>query len=396
MSATFPRTLRSLEAGGRHRRWAGLSLAAFSGAWLAWLVLGRVTVYEVTDQAWLEARAAAHPVAAPVEGQVVETRMVLDRQVEAGEELILLDTEKGQRDLAEKRAQRDALRVPLEHLPRQVREEREKLRLLQKNRPVRVDQARLSAEAAKAQGELDDCRVVNALTARAGAFRAVNTEELQRLRTEAKVSWSRARVRALGVEQITNELLRQEHEQSALILKLERERDECQAALVVAEAGIRKLEHDLALRTIRAPVSGRVGDVAAVRPGSVVRAAERLGAIVPQEEARAVALFPAAALGRARAGHPARLRLQGFPWTQYGTLAATVASVGNEPAGGLIRVELTLDAGQASAIPVGHGLRGSAEVEVERVSPAVFLLRAAGQLLGVRPTPGGNGPGGGP
>jgi hypothetical protein len=73
--------------------------------------------------------------------------------------------------------------------------------------------------------------------------------------------------------------------------------------------------------------------------------------------------------------------LQGYPWTEYGTLSATVANVGNEPSEGRVRVELTLEPHQNTTIPMQHGLPGTAEIEVERVAPAVLALRAAGQLL---------------
>jgi membrane fusion protein (multidrug efflux system) len=71
-------------------------------------------------------------------------------------------------------------------------------------------------------------------------------------------------------------------------------------------------------------------------------------------------------------------------------MPATVTEVGNEASeanDGRIRVELSLDSGAASSIPLGHGLPGSAEVEVERVSPAILVLRAAGQFLGTKRTP---------
>jgi hypothetical protein len=42
---------------------------------------------------------------------------------------------------------------------------------------------------------------------------------------------------------------------------------------------------------------------------------------------------------------------------------------------------LTLAAAQEGRAPVEHGLTGSAEVEVEWVSPLVLLLRAAGQMM---------------
>ena len=51
---------------------------------------------------------------------------------------------------------------------------------------------------------------------------------------------------------------------------------------------------------------------------------------------------------------------------------------------GLIRVELTLHPLPTSRIPLEHGLTGSVEIEVERVTPAVLLLRASGQYLGTR------------
>jgi membrane fusion protein (multidrug efflux system) len=133
------------------------------------------------------------------------------------------------------------------------------------------------------------------------------------------------------------------------------------------------------------------------RVGSVVKEAETIGSIVPRGEPRAVAHFPAAAVGRVRAGQAARLRLDGFPWTQYGTLTARVADVGDEPRDGLIRVELALGQDPLSAIPLGHGLPGTAEVEVDRVSPATLVLRAAGQALVTRrSSTATDGPGGEP
>ena len=97
---------------------------------------------------------------------------------------------------------------------------------------------------------------------------------------------------------------------------------------------------------------------------------------------RAVAEYtPSAALGRVRPGQPARLRLEGFPWAQYGSLRATVAVVASEPRDGRVRVELELQPDPGSAIPLRHGLPGTAEIEVERVSPATLVLRAAGKLL---------------
>ena len=102
---------------------------------------------------------------------------------------------------------------------------------------------------------------------------------------------------------------------------------------------------------------------------------------------RVVAYFPVSSVGRIRPGQAARLRLDGFPWTRYGLPEAAVVDVGTEPADGLVRVEMALTAGSAPAIPREHGLTGTAEVTVERLSPAQLVLRAAGRLLTTKPTP---------
>lgn len=153
--------------------------------------------------------------------------------------------------------------------------------------------------------------------------------------------------------------------------------------LATATAMLERLGHDIEQRRIRAPIAGWLGEVAELRPGTVVRAGDTLGAILPPSTLQVVAHFPPpAALGRLQPQQPARLRLDGFPWTQYGSLAATVASVAHETRDGQIRVGLSLVPHYTSAIPLQHGLPGTVEVEVERVAPVTLVLRAVGQRLG--------------
>src|SRR5262249_3921841 len=103
---------------------------------------------------------------------------------------------------------------------------------------------------------------------------------------------------------------------------------------------------------------------------------------VPGGEVRLVADFaPADALGRVRPGQRARFRLDGFPWTQYGAIPARVERVANELRNGFVRVELAIERGNDARVPVEHGLPGTVEVEIERVAPAVLVLRAAGALI---------------
>lgn len=105
---------------------------------------------------------------------------------------------------------------------------------------------------------------------------------------------------------------------------------------------------------------------------------DKIGSVVPDGTLRIVTEFlPAAALGKIHRGQPARLRLQEFPWAQYGTIGATVSSVAGEVRDGRVRVELGVNPQPASSIPLQHGMPGAVEIEVERISPATLILRAA-------------------
>jgi membrane fusion protein (multidrug efflux system) len=176
----------------------------------------------------------------------------------------------------------------------------------------------------------------------------------------------------------------QEAERRVRIARLEREAVQLTGEAAVEEAAIAQLSHEIDRRTLRAPVAGRVADFTARPAGTLLQAGEPLATLVPPGEPRAVAHFPPVVVGRLRPGQPARLRLTGFPWTQYGTVPAVVSGVGTEPKGGLVRVELTLQPREDASVPLEHGVTASAEVEVEHVCPAVLLVRAAGQALSVR------------
>ena len=142
-------------------------------------------------------------------------------------------------------------------------------------------------------------------------------------------------------------------------------------------------------RRVRVPIAGRLGEVPLLRPGDYVQTGQALGTIVPAGDLHVVAYFAAdRALGWVRPGAPAWLRLDAFPWTWFGQVAARVEDVALEPKDGLLRVELALGASDAgrrydarphSDLVLAHGLTGQVEIQVEEASPLALLLRAAGR-----------------
>jgi len=164
------------------------------------------------------------------------------------------------------------------------------------------------------------------------------------------------------------------------VAQLSREIAQLEGQRATETASIQVLTDQIEARTIRAPISGRLGESTPLQPGSVVGQGNPLCTIIPPGSLKVVSVFPpASAIGRVRAGQPARVRFDGFPWTEYGSLPITVSGVASEVREGLVRVELTVPPEQHSAIPLQHGLTGQVEVEVERASPAMLFLRAAGR-----------------
>ncbi len=379
MSATFSKTMRSLASDGPRRGTAGLVAAALGlAAWGAWFVLGRVAVHETSDGARIEEVRAAHPVAVEIAGRVVETSLAIGREVEAGDVLVRLDARAATRALDEARARLQDQEGRLRAVKAEVAAAGSALAARGEAFAVAVLEARAQAAEAEARARLAEAEVERNRKIPG----LVSEEQRAKVVAEAEAARARAQAQGLAASRLEREREAEESDRRSRLAELERDAAELRGEAAVAAAAIRRLEGEVERHDVRAPVAGRVGEVAAeLRTGSVVAAGDRLGSIVPEGTLRAVAHFPVAALGRVRRGQPARLRLDGYPWTRYGTIPAKVADVASEPRDGRIRVELDLEPDPRSTIPLEHGLPGTAEVEVERASPAALVLRAAGVWL---------------
>jgi membrane fusion protein (multidrug efflux system) len=179
-----------------------------------------------------------------------------------------------------------------------------------------------------------------------------------------------------------------EQERLIQIARLQRELEQMKSDERQGLATSARLTYDVEQRRIRAPIRGTLAEISPLRAGTMVTSGERICTIVPDGTLKIVALFqPSEALGRVRPGQPARVRFDGFPWTQYGSTPARVSNVAAELRDGRIRVELTFDSGVLSEIPYQHGLTALVDVEIERVSPATLVLRSAGVWTHERAAP---------
>ncbi len=381
MSTAFSRTARALATDGFRGSFLALIFSILLlAAWLAWFFFAQIPRYEVTSSARLEVDQEVRPVQSPVLARIVTSNLQLGREVHAGDVLVELDAATERFQVQEETAHVTALTSEIASLHAQVSgittariREQQSSRIAEDQATAKFREAdTLARSAADEAHRLDQLHKQDLIPRREydqGQLEAERRRQAaESLRLEAgrlqQGQGTRESDRLVQSENLAGEIRKLEGEQAT------------------ARASIDRLNYEVERRVIRAPISGKLAEVAELRPGGVVEEADRLCAILPEGRLRTVAEFaPSDALGRIHPGQPARLRLDGFPWTQYGSIATTVSNVAGEIRDGKVRVELSLTSTAPLPINLQHGLPGAVEVEVERLTPAKIVLRAAGQML---------------
>ena len=377
MASTFSRTMRSLGGDRLHPRLILVGLALLV-LWAGWARFARVPVYAATPSCRLEVSQVVHPVGSLVLGRVIAIRLSLGQVVSQNDVLVELDSALEEVRLKEAETQALIFAPKLAALREQLAREDEVVASLAR-RGVVVNEAAVAQYRQSDDMEKYD----NAVLARKKAMRAealASQLELMQAESDAVQRRNQSRSARIDVRKQQAELHLDASRALAHIAGLKRQLADIDGELRVAEALVTRLKGEIELYKIRAPASGRVGDIAILQVGSVVKAGDRIATIIPPGELRAIGDYePLEAVGRIRPGQRARIRLDGFPWTQFGSLGANVLKVGDEPRDGRIRVELVVHPETMASIPLQHGMPGFVEIEVDRVSPLTLLLRSVGR-----------------
>jgi membrane fusion protein (multidrug efflux system) len=379
---SFHRVKHSLRADNGLKSVAGVLVALGLGtAWLVWGSQARITRYELSESARLELDGAAYPVQANAAGRLVSSKLVLGREVHAGDILAELDDDDEWLILQQERTH-------LKSLEPQVAALREQMQSEGQGQSDEQSVLNLSIEAGRAQYREAHTQAILAAheAERAQRLRAdgiMSEADAQRALTDAEAKRAAAERFRLILSRLTPEQDVRERDREARQKQILSEIAKVEAEMATSSATIRRLEFEIGQRLIRAPVSGRLGECAPLRPGVHINQGQQLGVILPRGKLQVIAEFqPADALGKVHPGQHATLRLQGFPWAQFGTVPAEVSRVAGDIRDGKVRVELAVNPVVRSRIPLQHGLPGSVEVEIERISPLALVLRSAGQVLG--------------
>jgi len=381
LPASFSRTTRSLANDtSRYAVVAWLIAGLILTGWLAWFFFAKITVYEISTKARLEVNQSAHPIASLVASKIISTSLSLGQEVQAGDVLVELDASSEKLRLYEEESRLQALPPQFASIQKQIaaleqaksEDQQVSLAITQSARS-RHKEAVAAAEYAK-EHERRLTKMVDS-----GAIPLI--EALRAKAELQKLSYARD---ALSMDIHRSELEAQTriHQEQAEIENLKREAAKLKGELGTTRMTIARIKQNIEKHFILSPAAGQIGSVVPLQVGTYVAEGEKLGTVVPRNELRIVADFPpASVLGRIHPGQSGRMRLDGFPWAQFGTIPAKVSRVGSEIRDNQVRVEFTPEIAGKSLILMQHGLPGAIEVSIEQISPALMVLRASGQLL---------------
>lgn len=357
---------------------------AVLAAWVCWAAWARVSLFEVSPEARVELDAAAYPVESPLEGRVVKSMLRVGPRVRSGDVLVEMDAVPNQLELQEERVREQGLRPELTRLQGQIAaleaaqlEDQQSARISAQEAENRVRESEIAAQASEQEYARSGKLYAEKLISDRDWEKA--TAETSRL--QAVVATQRAAALRIPQDQIARD-----RERDVEVQHLRGNVAKLKAEGNADVAAVARLGYEVERRRVRAPIDGRIGEAAVLHVGAFLHQGEKLATIVPEGGLRVVAQYPApAAFGRIRPGQTATLRLQGFPWAEFGTVSATVTSVAQEIRDGKVRVELAVDTNSNFRGQLQHGMPGELEITIERLSPLSLIARTAGQWLTGQP-----------
>jgi HlyD family secretion protein len=376
---------RSTRGWSRSILWSLVGLSGFSA------VYGSIARIEssIVVQGKLEPIGGILKLSAPLNG-LVEQVMVKDGQrVEAGAVLVVLRDEAGSKQLKALRNSQLLLRRSLMMVnqslglpaqaglpgvdPRELAISQQELALRQASAQSEAQQQRsvlrqsiAEQNSARARRDLNQTsfkrleRLLND-----GAISQLQMEREKEKLLDAELNYERAAYRVEQTEQqLRQAQFRANHVAVAEAKELYNRRLNLQRELAELDNQISEQQKRMALHTLKAPVGGTVFDVNVSR-GELASAAQPALQLVPNQSLQAKILIPNNEVGLVKVGMPVEVRVDSFPFNEYGSLRGKLLRVG------------------ASALPPEPG-----QLPVERYPATVVLettsLERKGKRYGLR------------
>ena len=385
MAYPFERTLRSLNHESDTRLVFVALMVACVGGLVSWSLFAEVPLVKASSQARIEPHNAVHRIEPPSAGRVVRSLLKLDQTVKEGDLLIEFDARAERLELERSKATLAATEKELAIIRQQIANKHEEAAATARVDEIAVKEALEREQELAPRHRLAVERAQLALKSPTGAVSEM--EKLERTTDADALRFART-AQSLALTRLRREQNVRRQALAAQLLGLEREELGAERQRRELQATIDRLEYEIERRNYRAPATGHLVDVAELGAGAFIADGQRVGTILRTDaEVRVRTRFPKEVVGLIQPGQPARLKLDGYPMTIYGTVPATVTAVGTEPGQtataeaipGTVRVELKLEPPNDPRIQLRHGMTGVVEVEVAKASPVALLMRAVGE-----------------
>jgi len=302
---------------------------------VTWSLFAKVPLVKVSTQARIEPHNAVYRLEPPSSGRVVLSRLNLDEEVKEGDLLIEFDTRAERIELEQSKATSVATEKELAIIREQILNKQNEAAATGQVDQVAVREAVEKERELAPRHRLAEERAQLALKSPTGSVSEM--EKLER-RTDVDALSFAQTAQSLALTRLQREQTVRRQTLTAQLLGLKREELRSEGQLRELHVAIDRLEYQIEKKHYRAPASGHLVDVAELGAGAFIADGQRVGTIVASDaEVRVRARFPKEVVGIIQPGQTARLKLDGYPMTIYGTVPARVTAVGTEP--GLVVTE---------------------------------------------------------
>jgi len=345
-----------------------------------WMLCVPVAVYENSTSARLEVDTAASSVQAEMTGRVVQCDLALGKVVHAGDTLVRLDANSEQLQVREEETRMTALQPEINGLEAQIGAEQAAGADEQRATQAAIDEAKLKVREAETPAKTAEAERRRAEQLRKEGV--ISAQDFDKATSEAERLQNAAATLRSSIDRIAREQTTRDRQRAVRIAEIQTQIAKLKTGRAGVTASINRADYDVDRRNIRSPVDGVIGEAIVLAPGSVLTEGEHIASIIPAGTLRVVAFFPPqAAHGHMQPGSRARLRLTGYPWTEFGVVEARVTRVAGEDADGKTRVELEVLPSPTLRTTLRHGMPGELEVLTERITPMALVMRSAGQWI---------------
>lgn len=326
-------------------------------------------MYEISSTAQLQANLGTYLVQASLTHPVTATYLVLGQTVHAGDVLVMLESGGEVEQLTAETERLAVLEEELSLFQQAVVRETDRLATLQSNAQTTLDTTNAKAESIETSWQEAQAfaqELANKDTAVSDLLQA------QTLAQQRENNLTAFQIALLQLQQSQQTVI---NNQRNNLDQLEHQVIRLKTDIALAKASVAQLTHLVADHQIVAPVSGVLAEIADLKPGMVVKQGDTVAKIVTTPDLFTIeARFPAKSLGRIAVGQAAWMRVDSYPWAQYGILPARVWAVAADTTSNQLQVQFVVNGN--GQIPLQNGLVGQVEVAVEQVSPADFVWRA--------------------